>query len=158
MLRFIAHLWKRRQAGSIERGNAGLELAAWLPVLGLFISGILLAARLFYVHIGVATATGDCSMNGAQVTDNRDGVGWFAGLDTLAYYGLGDPVWGMARPEVGAVVCQMDYREDLPPVSGPLAPQIEMQHRAMYPIQCYKSVWDSEAVMQTPRSSDCPIP
>lgn len=144
--------------GALERGSAGLELAAWLPLLALFISGVMLAARLFYVHIAVATATADCSLNGAQVTDNRDGVGWSAGLNTLAGYGLGDPVWGIANPEVGAVVCQMDYREEAPPASGPLATQIEMQYRAMYPIQCYKSDWVGEAAVQSPRSGSCPIP
>lgn len=157
MLAFAARIWKGRSRSSMERGSAGLEMAAWLPAIVLFISGIMLAARFFYVHIGVATATADCSLNGAQVADNRDSVAWFAGRDTLAYYGLGDPAWGMASPEVGAVVCQMDYREEAPPVSGPLATQIEMQHRAMFPIQCYKSDWDGDAAVQALRNSQCPV-
>lgn len=59
---------------TFERGQAALELAVVLPLILMFIVGIVSFGRLVYTHLAVMTAADDCATVAAQATDPYDGV------------------------------------------------------------------------------------
>ena len=59
---------------TFERGQAALELAVVLPLILLFLIGIVTFGRLIYTHLAVMTAANDCATVAAQATDPYDGV------------------------------------------------------------------------------------
>lgn len=147
---------------SPHRGQASLEFALVVPVLGLFVAAILLFGRLLYTHLAVITATNDCVTTAAQATDAAHAVaqGNAARERSLASYNVSQQVTtagivafgnqssrGVTTP--ARYACQVGY-----PVNPNWAVTLpgqtfelkffSLQYTFTYSGQPYKSNWEAQ--------------
>lgn len=83
-----------RSRRALERGQAALELAMALPLILLFVIGIVAFGRLAYTHLAVMTSANDCATAAAQATNPYQGLaqGHAARQQSLASFGVSQQV------------------------------------------------------------------
>jgi Flp pilus assembly protein TadG len=129
-----------RRAG--ERGQASVELVIILPIIVIFIAGIIAATRLAYTHLALITIANDCATNGSQVAstnnDRAGDQGLTAAWDTQATFNIESPLKsaGTGMGPSASVICSASLVVWGPPT------KYSVRYDFRMPLQPYKSNWE----------------
>lgn len=133
-------LHPRRRAH--ERGQASAEMVIVLPIIVLFIAGIIYATRLAYTHLALITIANDCATTGSQVatTNSLEAAdqGMVAARDSQATFNVETPLKSAATG-MGAGA-SVDCGAALVVWGPPTNYNVEYHFRM--PLQPYKSNWE----------------
>lgn len=145
-----------RKRGKLERGSAGLELAALIPLVVTLVTGITLAATYIYQRTAIITAVGDCATvySAMGPADAGSARSQEVLVSTLNGFGLGDAEYRRSIEAATNAVCQADFRQDFP-VPWNVQPWYEVQYTSTYLMQCYRSDWDGGLSVSVDVNTGC---
>lgn len=137
-------LFNRRKVRRMdERGQASAEMVIILPIIILFIGGIIAAARLAYNHLALITIANDCTTNGSQVAAPNNlaaaDQGMVAARDTQSTFNVESPLKS-ATTGIGAnasISCGASLVVWGPPTN------YNVRYEFRMPLQPYKSNWEA---------------
>jgi Flp pilus assembly protein TadG len=124
-----------------ERGQASVEMVIILPIIVIFIAGIIAATRLAYTHLALITIANDCATNGSQVSSTHNVLAGDQGLaaaqEAQSTFNIESPVKSAATG-MGAgasMICGASLVVWGPPTDYSVRYDFRM------PLQPYKSNW-----------------